>query len=304
MDARASDLPSPDDELVFVRRVTYGRRLVLAISSSVTQEELAYAVRFRADGPGIAFDADAKARLLEIASKLEVSATVVGGEADAALGRLNAAVVGDPGGLPEALADFLAATSEKFPLAGATPLAFELEYAADAIPFAAYETRNFGGKFEVYRVDARGEASIDVDIALTNPSCLHDRDCEIGSDDWTRADVSTKLAHSGNMLTLEVGYTVLEGSDKKRPNDSVLRVNRLFTFDMARPIEKVVTLANDRKTKWYPGVLSGTMSFPVNVGPLRDIKIVLDGKGDHDEKRVRLNARAHIEVVLEREPAP
>ena len=132
-----------DGELIYVRRVTYGRRLLVAVTSTASQADLEKALSFGINGIGVDVDAGIRQKLREISKSMVARMIVIGGEQDEHLNALQSQLIRDPGSLYDVLGAYLEATGARHRASAAVPLSFETAFAIDHTPVASFETAKF-----------------------------------------------------------------------------------------------------------------------------------------------------------------
>jgi len=295
-----------DGELIYVRRVTYGRRLLVAVTSTASQADLEKALSFGINGIGVDVDAGIRQKLREISKSMVARMIVIGGEQDEHLNALQSQLIRDPGSLYDVLGAYLEATGARHRASAAVPLSFETAFAIDHTPVASFETAKFAREGKLYSCLPEGETVLTGSIELPPPAeCLDGKDCEVDSNDNTLAQVWSSVRQDGKEVLLTVTYEVREGNGDRSTTDTHLRLSKDYRIPLndERPFGAFIGNTDQNAQRWYNGHVYGLQPFH-DVGALRDVRVEVDRDGGNDHEVARLLANYSIPIRLAREPAP
>jgi hypothetical protein len=281
------------DEPVFVKSVTYGRRMLVTVSSESSQESLKRALAFKYDGAGIGIQGGVTTDVLSTWATMDVKGTVVGGAGDGFV----AAVFGDRGKLIQNLGKYLEETgamkgnaAEKLQLA--QPISFYSVYATDRVPMQVAETASYTGTVPIAYTRDAGDTQADLTLS-TEPGHakrIGGKDDEIDTDDHTLVQVSYALRIGKGNRTVEarIVWTAWEANKNSKPNDTVIQSVREWyevyrqPNEDPRPIESLRgNLRASFKADMAGEDLHGLRDFP-NVGQMQSIKVEFDMDGSND----------------------
>jgi len=296
-------------EIGFVRRVNYGRRILIAISSPSSKSDLKRALRLSAGGFVVKAEGNLDQSAKETWEGMNAEILVIGGRVTPAL--LDAATGGFDSFLKNINA-YLKDTAAYTPQSGAVPISFEVRYSADGEAFSNYETTEFAGMIPARRV--RGEETIQINdfkVLLTHEDArlLRSND-DLHTDDWTKVRVSHNFSVSPDRrsatLYVEMNAVELEEDKKERPKTHFRTAKTITAFqlpeDDKRKISKVVANPpNHSEAHDFGGQLHGWFNFEDGVvGALRDVKVSIDGPGG-DLRHQGLQALTSFSVEVARE---
>jgi hypothetical protein len=310
-DAAASEyhaLMQTKGEVGFVRRVTYGRRLVLAISAKATQEAVRSSLNFSLSNVDGSITGKVDESSLSVWSSMKLNGVVIGGyvpsEATANL------LTGPREHFLRNLNTFLTKTLEQSPDAGGALISFEVAYADDDAIFASHETAEYSGRDAGRKLRKAGSVTAsDVPVSTGNQ---HGRiiasDGEIDSDDFTFVTMAYELRVAPDKRSVEAKFSwdALEGDSKKRfPKDTHIRSERdwhpiwRLQPDDRRSIERIEgAAAASHGPHFFAGKsLFRPQPFP-GFGGMKNIFVVFDADGGDDEKIQSMSALMDFTVYL------
>jgi len=301
-------------EIGYVRKVSYGRRIIIALAATTDAESLRSALRFSGGAGGIEVEAEVLAQARQVWQQTDRSAVVIGGRSNESL---YTAILGDLDLFLRNINEYLNATDDWTPDTGAVPVSFEVRYCEDDALFSNYETVAFAGLKKGRDMMKGGElASTPTPFPVIldkNDAMLVRSDWDLGTDDFTRVDVTHKFTvrADGRHVDLSVVMDAIEldkqnGKPVDKGKTHIRTAKTIEVFKMPdndpRRIMSVKAVALEAKTS---KVVNGKLheEFTYNdgvVGSLRGVKVKVDGKGD-DKVNQSLNATAHFSVIVDRQ---
>lgn len=290
-----------EGEPVVVRRVNYGRRLLLIIESESGAKALKRALNFHVQGLGIEAEGDVSQEMKDTWEQMNVHAIVIGGKLT---DPLIDTITGNPADLMKNINAYFKETKSFSPDTSAAPLSFEVAYAVDRAQATNYETTDFSGKIRGRRFLAEGEVSVRTPIELTPDSATLVRgDTEMDSDDWTWTKVSYTLSGVGTKRAeIRIIYTAREGNRNKSFGNSYFRSRKTFLLgEYNRQIKGFNVAASGSEEKWHgKGERHYWQTFG-SFGPLRDIRVSFDKRGRKDLDVMKMSCDLHLIVELDRQ---
>jgi hypothetical protein len=278
-------------EVGYIRRVDYGRKVILTISSNASHDDLRRALSFRTDGPNLKLETSIDSKIREVWENMDVRAYVVGGKVSNAFIDM---ITGDTKNFSQNLNQFLKDSSTWDSKTVAVPVSFEVAFARDLEPLVTYETVKFSGPIETKTVcNTKEHTPGDIPIATdgNDARCVGGDDCDIHSDDYSKVKVEYKITKSSNsrQVLLNLKWQAWELQKDKRhragKNSTIVSEKEFIIFDLKDkcPGATIKSISNvvleNEETEIYAGKVHGTTSFP-NFGSLRNIKVAFDTGGD------------------------
>jgi hypothetical protein len=296
-------------EIGYVRRVNYGRRILVAISSSSSKSDLKRALRLSAGGFGVKVDGNIEQNTKQIWEGMNAEVLVVGGRVTPAL---HDAATGGFDSLLKNINTYLKDTAAYTPQSGAVPISFEVRYISDGEAFSNYETTEFAGMIPSRRV--RGEENIQINdfkVLLTHEDArLMRSNDDLHTDDWTKVSVSHNFSVSPDqrsvLLYVEMNAIELEENESEKPKTHFRTAKTITAFQLAQDDKRKISnvLANPPKhseSHNLKGELHGFFNYDDGVvGALRDVRLSIDGPGG-DRRHQGLQALTSFTVEIARE---
>lgn len=293
-------------EIAYVRKVDYGRRILVSLSSESTSDKLKMAldwsIKYAAGETSGEIDNETK----KVWESIEGKLIIIGGS-------YPAGVTGFFGGDPEAFKQTIQAImSPDFvnDTDGAVPLSFELAYVDDNAPMQVYETVEFSGKIPtrtfgrvirpwVYDESDRGPLT-----SGQHASAIGPHDGEVGHDDCTLVELRKQeltLSPDRRTLYFYVEWYTKEARDDCTPNDTIIRSLRTILVEtFPKPVLEIVspTSIGSLQQSYGDYVQGQYQSFP-NHGLLTNIGVQFDGSGGNDQQYQKLKGTLNVELWLE-----
>ena len=293
----------------YVRRVDYGRKVIVSLSSSASEEDLRAAMRFSAGTGPFKIEAEAEAKAREVWEKTEVRAVVIGGKVtDGLIDALTGSFDGFLGNINA----FLKETKDFTPDTGAAPVSFEVRYCIDNAGYANYETVEFSGQIPVGSYAKGGDVprTVDVELAPADARKLR-QDWDVHSDDWTGVEIEYALSPStdGRSVELHLRMDIRElesgGNYDGKTHLRLEKRTRVYTLPDhdRRTISSVKSVQNAKTTSdKFSGELHDWFRFGDGVvGALRDVHVRVDSEHGDDKPYLGLRGTIDFTVVLDRE---
>lgn len=295
-------------EIGYVRSVKYGRRVLIAVSATATEEQLKRSLNLSAGAIGLSFSGSVDDETKKVWESMVSSVVVIGGKSTPSLADC---VTGGPDGFLTSVNQYLQDTAVFDANTGPVPVSFEVRYVSDNEPMVNYETAEFAGQIEGrhYRAEETVPRGVVVSLGASD-AILVNEDAEIDSDDWTLVRVQYGLQVAGDARSVEVVLTMdaLEGEEGKFYNDQThiqtsktIRVFELPADDPRRILTVSAVEVQSSQEQWYGGPdLFNEMGFP-NFGALHDIFVRIDSDGGDDRPAQKLTATIDFVVEIARE---
>ena len=296
-------------EVGYIHNVDYGRRVLIAVSSAASEEELQRALKLSAGAFGFKLEGELTQRDLEVWSTMQTHAVVIGGEITSPFAEV---VTGNPAEFLKNVNAYLKSTKAWSSQTVAQPIAFTVRYCSDNAPFASYETVEFAGQIPVDR--NRAEETILVtgkEVKLTGADArVLQGDTEIDTDDWTSVAVDYTIHVSPDRRAIDLTLTMdayeLEG-DKSFEGDNTRiqtkRTIRVFNLaaDDPRLIKKVVAMPmTAAESHHFRGELHNWLTYENGaVRALRNISVKVDAEGRKDTDAQGLTAVVDFTVEID-----
>ena len=293
-------------EIVYVRKVDYGRRLLIALSAEASEQELKTALKVSVDTANTGTEANLDARTKEVWKSIEGKLILIGGEIPDGVQNV---FRGDPKGFFDAVKLITNKENLNFNAKSnvAVPISFTTAYVSDNAPMQVFETSTFSGKIPVRKF---GKSVIKEKLNTDSTNAKVDNsDGEVDSDDWTKVELTRqnlRLSEDRRTLYVDLLWKLYEGEkDKtvKMKNGSaektVIVSSRTFEFTQSKPIKEIVSVvAPPSKEEWYRGKVHRSVPFP-NHGNLSNISVRFDGEGRNDVDAQMFAADLNVTVWLE-----
>ena len=294
----ASGMASGGGEPVYVRKVDYGRRVIVSLTSSASEEDLKDALNVAVSAFGNSANYTFTEKQLKTFKSVEGKLVIIGGTYPDGI---NGFFGGDLHEFVKTIRAIMDKPNVDDAQKGAVPVSFELAYVDDNAPMQVYETQEFAGKIPV-----AGKENVHEKIGTTGSDAAVIReDDEINSDDSTLVQlVSQRLRVSPDRLTVyfDLEWQACEGDEGKviTGKKTVIRSTRTFSHVFTKPVKSIVSEATfGTFDQWYEGKRHDTSSFK-NCGLLSNIRVRFDGKGRKDHLLQTLDADLDYTVWLEK----
>ncbi len=212
-------------EIVYVRKVDYGRRILVSLSAEASSKELDAAMDATTSWVGGGFSASLDAKTRKVWNSVEGKMILIGG-------KFPEGVSGFFSGSPEAFAQTIQAImSADFinDTEGGLPISFELAYASDNSPMQVFETAEFSG-----RIPGRawGLTPVSIENALwtsgSNARTVRGDD-EIASNDWTLCRLDTQTLYVSpdrRELRMKLLWQAIEGNGDQTFGDTIIQTEK------------------------------------------------------------------------------
>jgi len=285
-------------EIAYVRKVDYGRRVLVSLSSAASSEELNMALKTAVDWATGHFSGEVDSKTKEVWQSVEGKLIIIGGS------------------YPDGVSGFFGGDIQSFVRAiqaimsqqyvndsrGALPVSFELGYVNDNAPMQVYETIEFAGKIPGRRW---GRVITEEDIETNSKDAAVIRqDGEIDSDDWTMVELTSQtlqLSSDRRTIHFTVTWHAYEGEKNKTISSykTIIRSSKTFSHEFNKPVREILSPTSvGAAQQWYAGKVHTQQQFP-NHGLLRNIRVLFDGPGGQDQEVQLLNAKLSFEIWLE-----
>ncbi|MCC6359803.1 MAG: thiol-activated cytolysin family protein [Phycisphaerales bacterium] len=284
-------------EVAYVRKVDYGRRILIALSAEAHVDEMNRALEVAVNFIRGGFRGEIDQATRSLWESVEGKMIIIGGSYP---NGISGFFGGDLDAFIETIraitsADYINDTS------GGVPVSFELAYAADDAPMQVFETTEFAGKIPGRRW---GRVVITEPVTTNSDHArLYLGDNEMHSDDWTLVELTNQhlsLSDDSRTLIFSVVWRALEGdADRVVRNRTRFESLRTFYFPMAgavRTIESPTSIAE--RQEWYAGERHNFNAFPDH-GLLTNISFRFDGPGGRDDLLQAMQATLNVTVWLE-----
>jgi hypothetical protein len=305
-------------EVAYVRKVDYGHRLILTVTSESSQQDLRRALSFSTSGPRLKLAAKIDNEIQNVWDSLDVRAHIVGGKVSSGL--INA-ITGDPKHILENINAYLQETATLDSETVAIPVSFEVSFTRDNEPLVIYETIEYSGEIKTGKVCNEREESVRPNTEITtsyNHVRITNGDDEFQSDDWSSVKIDYKVKQSRDnrrlYLSLKWIANELESNRAWKPhkdggNRSEFKSSRTFKiYEVPSdcPESKILSLSNitpsGSRTEYYSGQVWGDASFP-DFGSLSNISVSFDHQGRGDNQVTGLKATLQgFTVKISKEP--
>lgn len=287
-------------EVAYVRKVDYGRRILVSLSANASSEELRLAVSAAGNWMSGGFRGSVDHRTRQVWQSVEGKFIIIGGSYPSGVSPFFGGDIESFGRTIQAI------TSESFvnDTRGAIPVSFELAYASDNAPMQVFETVEFAG-----RIPGRSWGKRVQRIAIFtdyNDADTVRHDDELGSDDWSMVELTSqalRLSPDRRAISLDLEWNAFEGEHTRtiRGDRTVIRSLKSINFlPYPKPVRSIVTSPTSygARQEWYAGRQHDFVSFP-NHGLLTDIRVRFDANGRQDHLVQRLDAFANFEIWIE-----
>lgn len=287
-------------EPVYVRKVDYGRRVMIALSAEANEEQFRAALNVAVSAVSASGNFNFDDQTKKLWSSVEGKFISIGGKIPDNVGALFG---GDIQAFVEAAKAILKPenmeVSKKF---GPVPVSFELAYARDNAPMQVFETAEFGGKIQV-RTQGRQTRKIPITTGPGDAAVVRE-DAEVDHDDWTLVTINSQalsVAGDGKTVVYKITWSTEEGSGDRHAPDETKIVNSK-TFVLSPEPGKVELISPDSfgaRDLWYGSNNGGSpQAFP-DCGLLSNIRIAFDGDGD-DIVHQQLSADLTYDIWVDR----
>jgi hypothetical protein len=288
-------------EPVYVRRVDYGRRVLVSLSSESSSEELNDALKVAVDFVKGEFKGEFTEKQKQAFKSVEGKIVIIGGKyPDGVSGFFG----GDLSAFVKTIQAIMAKQNVDYdPKEGAVPVSFELAYVDDNAPMQVFETAEFAGKIPVRRfekvVKSKHVKTTGQDAAVTR------QDDEIDSDDWTLVQLTSqrlRLSEDRRTVHFDLVWQAFEAEKNKsiRNDRTIIRSSKTFSFPFPKPIKTIISKAAfGAQNQWYAGKVHTAQPFD-NCGLLSNIRVKFDADGDKDHLVQSLQADLEFSVWLEK----
>lgn len=287
-------------EIAYVRKVDYGRRILIALSAEAYSEELQRALSVAVNFIGGGFQGEIDDTTRQLWERVEGKLIIIGGHYPEGVSQFFG------GDLTSFIEAIRAITSAEYvnDSSGGVPISFELAYLNDDAPMQVYETTEFAGKIPGRRW-GRVRVTERVETNQDHARCYHG-DTEMHSDDWTMVELTSQVlsvAEDGRTVTFSVVWRSLEGEANRTisaaSNRSRFESMRTFSFPLGRPIRSIdSTTSFAERQEWYAGRVHHFQSFP-DYGLLSNVSFRFDGPGSNDTLQQAMQATLAFTVWLE-----
>lgn len=291
--AALADGAEQGGELVYVRKVDYGRRILIALSASASEERLNAAVDAGFDAAIASGSINLRAEDREVWNTVEGKLIIIGGT-------YPEGITGIFRNVDEFVSAVRAIMSAQFVnnSQGALPVSFELEY-LDRTPMQVFETAEFSGRIPA--VHSRRSAiteSVSTNRAHATPRA---GDHEIDSDDWTLVQISGQAVSllPNGQIQFSLVWEAREGNGNQSFGDTWFHSTRNFTFGApARVLEIIGPTSFPPFPHWLRGGIANVFVGIPDNGFLRGITAKVDSGDDNDWEDQELRATFSVSVWL------
>jgi|GEM_PF-4830223 len=283
-------------EIAYVRRVDYGRRILISLSAEASGESFKAALDTSIKWATGEFSGEISDETKQVWESVEGKLIIIGG-------KYPPGVNGFFGGDMESFGNAVKAImSEEYVNSpdGAVPISFELAYVDDNAPMQVFETIEFAGKIpgrkwgkitKRLRISTGGE-----DTAVTR------QDSEIDTDDWTLIQLTSQdlsLSPDRRTVRFDIVWHAFEGEKNKELKKTIIRSAKSFSIPFAKPVREFVSPRHiGARNEWYSGERHTPQQFP-NHGLLKNIRVRFDAKGGNDHLVQQLRAELSFTLWLE-----
>lgn len=270
-------------EIGVVRRVTYGRRMLLSLTSASSKEELSIALKGRYSGGVAKMSADFTDIEKKVMQETDAVMTLIGGVPDPALVSPVAAPAME---VIQKISEYLGRSIDMSTATSAAVIGFEAEYAYDRAGILKADATNFSEQIPKSRQQTLDSARISFDSSY---AVLVAGDTEIHTDDWTWVNVSYRLdlASDGSGVSVLVVFDAREGNKDKSFGDTWFRIrgSKLIQFPglSGRRVVSIVDPTSGSLPYWFSGERHGTQVLQ-DFGALCDIRVAFDEGGTDGRK--------------------
>jgi len=287
-------------EPAYVRKVDYGRRVLVALSAESGKEEFTEALSIAVDAVKGNFQGDFSNEQKAKWKSVEAKIVLIGGSYPDGIGAL---FTGDLKSFVRTVQAIMKKENvESNSSAGAVPISFELAYVDDNAPMQVYETIEFASKIRTCQF---GKVLKTAQIVTTGQDAAVTReDDEIDTDDWTLVQLTSqrlRLSADRRTVFFDVAWQACEANDdKKLDGHTVIASSKTFSYPFNKPIKAFISPTSiGNRDQWYAGKsIFDPQAFP-NHGLLSNIRVRFDADGKRDHTAQLLRAELNFSVWLE-----
>lgn len=306
------ELMSAKGEIGTVHRVSYGRRILLSITSSASAEELAIACKAGYKSAGGSISGSLTMEQRKTLSMAQAHLMVLGGKTDAFLGD-NLNLPADA--MLEKLSKYLGDTINMDDATSAAIMGFGVEYTYDGADAIKLESVKFSEQVRPSRTLKGGLVEIDYPFSFNKYNkatvSVDKGDSEIDSDDTTHSIVEYRLtpAPYRDKLLFQVTLRALEGTKSGGYGDTQTRLKSREiiiwpgngTQQIAQINGQTGPLTGQRKS-----IHRGKSLFkPQEIEDfevLRNVKVIIDAPGDSDASALNITGNVVCTIKLKDGP--
>jgi hypothetical protein len=286
-------------EPVYVRKVDYGRRVIVSLSADSSKEELNEALKVAVDAAAYSFKGNIVDKRKVAFNSVEGKLIIIGGKYPEGV---NGFFGGDLSAFIKTIQAIMAKTNVDYdPKVGAVPVSFELAYVDDNAPMQVYETAEFSGKIPIRSFGKQ----VRTEKITTNfrDAMKFDGDEEIHTDDWTLVEISSQkleLSKDGRTVTFTLVWQASEAQKDRsiRKGATKIKSSKSFPVRFTKPVKILSQTSFGTRRQWYSGAAHALQSFD-NCGLLRNIRVQFDDKTRDSVRAQRLEAELEFTVWME-----
>lgn len=286
-------------EIAYVRRVDYGRRLIIVLSSEATEQQLLQALKVTVSAIKFGGEVQINDETKKTWNSVEGQLILIGGKYPDGVATLFS---GSPEGFVQTVRAVMAKENVIYSREeGAVPVSFELAYVSDAAPMQVYETAEFSGKIPLR---SWGRSTQRFQITTTgNDARVIRQDAEIHSDDWTLVQIVSQelsLSADRNVVDFKLVWRAIEAEEDQTVKAKTI-IESIVTIQkpLPRPAKHIISPTQiGPREEWYAGEVQRPVPFPDH-GLLSNIRVQFDGPGGKDDQLQHLEADLEFEVWLE-----
>jgi len=297
--AALADGAERNGEMVYVRKVDYGRRILVSLSAESSSDELDIAVDTAIKVYSGEFTGELDRRTKEVWESVEGKLIIIGGTFPPGISGFFGGDLNDFVSTIRTImtADFINDTQ------GAVPVSFELAYLNDNSPMQVFETAEFAGKIPGRRW---GKVSYRQSFETTPSDAVVVRsDNEMNTDDWSMVRIQSqnlRLSPDRRTILFDIVWNAWEGESNMtiRGDRTVIESRLTKPIDPGGVVREFIGPTSfGAADQWFRGSIALVPQAWGNHGFLENIRVVVDGPGRSDSTYFRLDATLIFEYWLE-----
>jgi hypothetical protein len=304
-DALGTFLPQYErnGELGVVRRVTYGRRVLMSVTSNYSVDKLKAAIKASYDGKAFEASGSLDAEKAKILSESEATVVVVGGKTDSEI--MGISNLPTPEKLRRVL-QYVSKTADVDTMTSAAVTAFEVVYALDSVGVLKAESTSFSQNFRQLTGNSQ-TISGSLQSLAWEPARKDAGDEEMYSDDITHVQIDCEVVLKNDGVFMGITYKAIEGNKNGSEGDTkfrkVLLPTNIFPFTEDR---KVISIEG-QPARYFKSIrmqLKGKNHGPVGIPDLpadfvlKNIEVSFDAPGRNDLSQMDIQGNYEVRVGL------